>query len=323
MLNLDEDYLIAQNVTKGARNKMLVSVKKLNLRGDKLVNIIEDLVQENISIKEALSALKEIIITPIPQPKQERSASIYALASDPYDLTNLFVETLHQVTQRYCNTIVDNSCHGIMAAIVDECVKHKSFTKTQKNLVASYKHFLRSSNHHHNHHSNHSSNHHHHNHYSHNHNSFHNNNGMQRYNANHYHKNPGHSIQQLQAAQYQLFPRQKQRQQPLPPLCLSVQQIAQKPRIIMPIQPPSSISASPATSPSLLSPSSSSGSSSSSASSTSTPSLSSASTSSNSCSYGEYTLLGPTGVTFELPSLKLRAAAIQSQQLKLGATQSC
>lgn len=275
MLNLEEKYLIDMEVTKGARNKMLVSVKKLNLRQERLVNMIDDLNHDNISMKEALTTLKDMLVTPIPPPRistsllvqkyskgnslsqnqqqvdmnycspkftqlsdvdilqqlsihQPLSSSNYpspapssdstssstmplsystlspslspsssssptALSStpgsvtsyssnslsitptissmnltdhdgsslsslsssnqkkqrnylDPYELTYLFVETLDKVAQRLIESSgnEDNACHGIMAAIVDECLKHNSFTKEQKAKVAGFRpHFTK------------------------------------------------------------------------------------------------------------------------------------------------------------------------------------
>lgn len=131
MLNLEEQYLIERQVTKGARNKMLVSVKKLNLREERLINLVDDLNQDNISMKEALTVLKDMLITPIPPPPT-------------YELTYLFIGTLVEIGQRLIESagMEDNACHGIMAAIVDECLKHNSFTKEQKAQVASFKQFF-------------------------------------------------------------------------------------------------------------------------------------------------------------------------------------
>lgn len=142
MLNLEEKYLIDLDITKGARNKILVSVKKLNLRHERLINMIDDLNQDNISMKEALTVLKDILITPIPPPASESNSTTKTNNySDPNDLTYLFVDTFEKVAHRLIESVgmEDNACHGIMAAIVDECLKHNSFTKEQKAKVASFK----------------------------------------------------------------------------------------------------------------------------------------------------------------------------------------
>lgn len=219
MLNLEEKFLIDLDITKGARNKMLVSIKKLNLRRERLANMLDDLDQQNISMKEALTALKDMLITPIPAPdtrpngpnllmsqtnlsasaaidsnssgggspastpslfssdsssasppslSDARSSltspvmsttstatitstigssspvSISNVYSDPYELTYLFIETFEKVAQRLIESagMEDNACHGIMAAIVDDCLKHNSFTKEQKAKVASFRQHL-------------------------------------------------------------------------------------------------------------------------------------------------------------------------------------
>ena len=81
MLGIDEKYLIDLDITKGARNKILVSVKKLNLRPRHLMNMIDDLDQGEISMKEALTVLKEMLITPIPHPYETGSSSPSSLSS--------------------------------------------------------------------------------------------------------------------------------------------------------------------------------------------------------------------------------------------------
>lgn len=373
MLNLDEDFLIEQNITKGARKKMLDSVNRLKLRAEQLTSMITYLDQNSISIKEALTVLKDIMTTPIPPPKNDATVTNVTTAADKDDLTYLFIESLQQVAQRFINatTEVDNTCHGIMAAIVDECIKHKSFSKQQKDLVAGYKTHLRqrSSNNHRsatsfNAYNNapaaafHINGYHYNttNHYY----GYSHNNAMasilskahanssgscggsnygtascksgssfrgssdsvvgnavskRQYNQNfskhlgqkndhaqtsNKKQDRGHSLLQLQA-QFKLEARQQQQV----PLYLSTEQhLVHKPRTIMPIQPPSSFSSSPPSSTPLLSPASS--------------------LSSDTSSFGEYSLLGPTVATFELPCLRSKvaaaAAAAQTQQrLYLGA----
>lgn len=187
MLNLDEDYLIQRNVTKGARNKMLVSVKRLNLRYEILFNMIDDLNQDNLSMKEALIQLREMLVTPIPPPystainsrcqtlattptsasnsisptsltvalhqrssdddiSSNSSSSNVSLSSpltetgymNPHNLTHLYVETLEKIAQRLIASAGFQDCHAIMTSIVDECLKHNSFTNGQKARVTSF-----------------------------------------------------------------------------------------------------------------------------------------------------------------------------------------
>lgn len=76
----------------------------------------------------------------------ESSSSMSHFSFDPYELTYLYIETLDKLAARLIESagVEDNACHGIMAAILDECIKHNSFTKEQKAKVASYKqHFFK------------------------------------------------------------------------------------------------------------------------------------------------------------------------------------
>lgn len=264
MLNINEKQLIDLDITKGARNKILVSVKRLNQRQDKLITMTDDLDQRNISMKEALNILKDMLITPIPHSNEENRSKLTASCSpssissltsesafvtspssmatssggsssassgsysdedddnnarysinssnasptsdfmttpstistsmtpstievssakttnslyrrtleqtpmpniasyfskaatnntpttqiilqqqylDPHDLTYLFVDTFEQLAKRLIESagLEDSACHGILVDIVDECLKHNSFTNEQKALMARYR----------------------------------------------------------------------------------------------------------------------------------------------------------------------------------------
>lgn len=125
MLELQESFLIGANVTKGARNKMLVSIKKLHLRRERLLSLAQDVQDNNLSPREALTVLKEILLTPIPTGDS---------------LTHLFLETLQQIILRF--TRQDNDNATLTATIIDDCLRHDSFTAGQKARVAGYKNFL-------------------------------------------------------------------------------------------------------------------------------------------------------------------------------------
>ncbi|XP_028513844.1 protein Smaug homolog 1 [Exaiptasia diaphana] len=64
MLDLDDKHLDSKGVTKGARNKILLSIKKLKERGDTLQQLEKDVLQTN-KLQNVLSELKLIVNTPI------------------------------------------------------------------------------------------------------------------------------------------------------------------------------------------------------------------------------------------------------------------
>ena len=84
MLELTEERLAEQGVTKGARHKLAISISKLQQRYDTLLNLEEDLVnshrepsasfsQRSLVIVNALDELKTILSTPM-KPSQENDS---------------------------------------------------------------------------------------------------------------------------------------------------------------------------------------------------------------------------------------------------------
>lgn len=301
MLTIDEKFLIDLDITKGARNKILVSVKKLNLRPERLINMIDDLNQGNISMKEALNVLKEILVTPIPHPYEESRSKLtascspssvssstatsesdfvvtslsdqYSLTtdySDPHDLTKLFVDTFEKLVKRLIESpcFEDSSCHGIMADIIDECLEHNSFTSEQKAKMARYKQCILPEQkaklvryNKYNH------NHHHHHHYHNNNSSSISNNNNNSHHHYHHHNNHNNSNHQLQQHQQYLNVNQNQYQHQRPYHVSRPRQHRQPGSRIAQAYQPSIVTVA----------------------------------------FGEYSLLGP-GKTFELPCLRAQSS---------------
>ncbi|KAK3748745.1 hypothetical protein QZH41_015688 [Actinostola sp. cb2023] len=64
MLELEDGYLESKGVTKGARNKILLSIKKLKERGEVLQKLEKDVLQTG-KLQNVLIELRQIVNTPI------------------------------------------------------------------------------------------------------------------------------------------------------------------------------------------------------------------------------------------------------------------
>nr|XP_026487969.1 protein Smaug isoform X2 [Vanessa tameamea] len=79
MMAIDEKYLEKLGVTKGARHKILLSIKKLNERGAILEGIQAELASNNGSVLRALERLRGVLLSPMPPGSELPSAVVAAL----------------------------------------------------------------------------------------------------------------------------------------------------------------------------------------------------------------------------------------------------
>ncbi|XP_050344255.1 protein Smaug isoform X2 [Nymphalis io] len=79
MMAMDEKYLEKLGVTKGARHKILLSIKKLNERGAILEGIQAELASNNGSVLRALERLRGVLLSPMPPGSDLPSAVVAAL----------------------------------------------------------------------------------------------------------------------------------------------------------------------------------------------------------------------------------------------------
>ncbi|KAJ7380000.1 Protein Smaug 2 [Desmophyllum pertusum] len=85
MLGLDEDYLEDKGVTKGARNKILLSIKKLSERSETLARLEKEVLQPG-KLQGVLNGLKDIIHSPI-KPFNPPPSEVTHCASYPPPMT--------------------------------------------------------------------------------------------------------------------------------------------------------------------------------------------------------------------------------------------
>lgn len=113
MLQLTEDQLAEQGVTKGARHKLALSITKLQQRYNMLLNLEKSLMPnvhdgtQNTSFSQGSSLLintvdelKTIIATPM-KPSQE---------SDPQDIPAQFTKVLGKCMYKGTRVLLKDSC---------------------------------------------------------------------------------------------------------------------------------------------------------------------------------------------------------------------
>ncbi|OAD62331.1 Protein Smaug like protein 2 [Eufriesea mexicana] len=142
MLQLTEEQLAEQGVTKGARHKLALSIAKLQQRYTTLLNLEKDLLQPTRDNTQSASflqgptvlvntidELKTILATPM-KPSQE---------NDPQDIPAQFTKVLGKLCSRLALDSVDD---GILCAcinILEKVLQHDCFTPNQKEKVQQWR----------------------------------------------------------------------------------------------------------------------------------------------------------------------------------------
>lgn len=156
MLGITEDMLKQQNVTKGARHKIYLSIVKLRERQNLLRELEKSIVEEGGSIKSALGEMKAMLNTPIkasPSPHHTSSSSSTSssLSSAPQspslsaddvqegDLPAQFCRLMGKIfTQLFTASSRDDVCFQLYLQLIDKCLNHEAFLN-QRRLLQSWK----------------------------------------------------------------------------------------------------------------------------------------------------------------------------------------
>ncbi|XP_067680249.1 protein Smaug homolog 1-like isoform X1 [Haliotis asinina] len=154
MMNLSEEWLESQNVTKGARHKIILSIAKLRERQDLLRTLEKDIMEKG-SIKQAITEMRNMLNTPIKG--HVPATAILSAVSPPAspsttpsdsdgnkiaegDITGQFTRLMGKVcTQLLVASRPDDDCFTTYLQLIDKCLNHEAFTQKQKNLLATWK----------------------------------------------------------------------------------------------------------------------------------------------------------------------------------------
>ncbi|XP_034947735.1 protein Smaug homolog 1 [Chelonus insularis] len=142
MLQLTEDQLAEQGVTKGARHKLALSISKLQQRYTSLINLEKDLLQPACDstqpgsfsqgpalLVSTLDELNTILVTPM-KPSQE---------DDPQDIPAQFTKVLGKLCSRLALDSVDDNVLCGCISILEKVLQHDCFTPNQKEKVQQWR----------------------------------------------------------------------------------------------------------------------------------------------------------------------------------------
>ncbi|KAI4880324.1 hypothetical protein NFI96_020525, partial [Prochilodus magdalenae] len=176
MMVLTEQHLESQNVTKGARHKIALSIQKLRERQSVLKSLEKDIL-EGGNVRNALQELQQIIITPIkayvPPTANQREAEPGATPSDKVanpveekdtsvegfqthnpppcdgesstapisegDIPGQFTRVMGKVCTQLLVSRPDEENISCYLQLIEKCLTHEAFTETQKKRLASWK----------------------------------------------------------------------------------------------------------------------------------------------------------------------------------------
>ncbi|KAK0086293.1 hypothetical protein PV325_001840 [Microctonus aethiopoides] len=142
MLELTEDQLAEQGVTKGARHKLALSIAKLHQRYTTLINLEKDLLQparDNAQpgsfsqgpalLASTLDELNTMLTTPL-KPSQE---------NDIEDIPGQFTRVLGKLCSRLALDSVDDGLLCGCINILEKVLQHDCFTPNQKEKVQQWR----------------------------------------------------------------------------------------------------------------------------------------------------------------------------------------
>ncbi|XP_022529028.1 protein Smaug homolog 1 isoform X4 [Astyanax mexicanus] len=159
MMSLTEQQLEVQNVTKGARHKIIISIQKLKERQNMLRSLEKD-VLEGGNLRTPLQELHQIILTPIKTFSMEDSSQRPLLSAEGKsslagshmgesesstsliaegDIPAQFTRVMGKVCTQLLVSRPDEENISSYLQLIDKCLIHEAFTETQKKRLLSWK----------------------------------------------------------------------------------------------------------------------------------------------------------------------------------------
>lgn len=161
MMSLTEQQLEAQQVTKGARHKIIISIQKLKDRQN-MLRCLEKDVLEGGNLRAPLQELHQIIQTPIKACSTEESSQRHLLSTEGKsaiasshlgggetegsstliiegDIPAQFIRVMGKVCTQLLVSGSDEENISSYLQLIDKCLIHEAFTETQKKRLLSWK----------------------------------------------------------------------------------------------------------------------------------------------------------------------------------------
>ena len=159
MLNLTEDYLEKNNVTKGARKKIIICIQKIKERRKNLAQLEKEVLQLG-RLHHVLGELKAILMSPIRPPKSIKNDNSHPGGSEDAGVSesdavveaedkqqleddeNLAAE-ITNVMGKACTQILvtqpDEECCLTYLGLLDRVLSHEAFSQAEKKRLHSWK----------------------------------------------------------------------------------------------------------------------------------------------------------------------------------------
>ncbi|XP_073683313.1 protein Smaug homolog 1 isoform X2 [Garra rufa] len=161
MMSLTEQQLEAQQVTKGARHKIIISIQKLKDRQNMLRCLEKDIL-EGGNLRAPLQELHQIILSPIKACSTEESSQRHLLSAEGKssiasshlgggetegsstvitegDIPAQFTRVMGKVCTQLLVSGSDEENISSYLQLIDKCLIHEAFTETQKKRLLSWK----------------------------------------------------------------------------------------------------------------------------------------------------------------------------------------
>lgn len=146
MMELTPEKLDQKNVTKGARNKIILSIKRLRDRFTVLQNLEKDIMGGG-SLRTALLELKNMIHTPIKHYESNdnnlfNDGSATSSAKDDIsedDIPSQYTKVMGKACTQILVSKIDEENISIYFRLLDRCIAHPSFTEVQKRRLRSWR----------------------------------------------------------------------------------------------------------------------------------------------------------------------------------------
>uniref|UniRef100_A0A671QSA6 Protein Smaug homolog 1 n=1 Tax=Sinocyclocheilus anshuiensis TaxID=1608454 RepID=A0A671QSA6_9TELE len=161
MMSMTEQKLEAQQVTKGARHKIIISIQKLKDRQNMLRCLEKDIL-EGGNLRAPLQELHQIIQTPIKACSTEESSQRHLLSAEGKssmasshlgggetegsstviaegDIPAQFTRVMGKVCTQLLVSGSDEENISSYLQLIDKCLIHEAFTETQKKRLLSWK----------------------------------------------------------------------------------------------------------------------------------------------------------------------------------------
>ncbi|XP_059472767.1 protein Smaug homolog 1 [Neocloeon triangulifer] len=132
MLTLTEDVLETRGVTKGARHKIVLSIKKLKERPATLVQLEQE-VQKGGGLRAALDELKSILTTPMKPPEMD--------TPEHEDVPKLFTRVLGKIATALLmgNKQPEEEVLGAFHSVLERCVTHEAFDAASRSRISAWR----------------------------------------------------------------------------------------------------------------------------------------------------------------------------------------